>query len=302
MRNFSFSMLVLFILSSCTVDKTDYESEINTAVPEYFEFKEAASVIKGDYKISVEALNGTFYKGYNEIRLKIINVAATSGITAENVTFLPVISYTGNDWATCPHRHIPIYKEQGSYYSGYAVFTTESGTGTWELNIDFEKEGQKYEVSLPISVKEQVNKNRNMALFTGNDDKQYIIALIAPQKPRVSENELVAGIYQYNGDTEAFPTDPKSAYIEVEGYTLQLDPRMPEPSMGNHSSPNNRDLTQGMDGLYHGIVNYTMTGNWTLNFILLNTNGKIVRGTVVPPDFTPGTEGIKSELHIDILF
>lgn len=302
MRNFSFSMLVLFILSSCTVDKTDYESEINTAVPEYFEFKETASVIKGDYKISVEALNGTFYKGYNEIRLKIINVAAASGITAENVTFLPVISYTGNNWATCPHRHIPVYKEQGSYYSGYAVFTTESGTGTWELNIDFEKEGQKYEVSLPISVKEQVNKNRNMALFTGNDDKQYIIALIAPQKPRVSENELVAGIYQYNGDTEAFPTDPKSAYMEVEGYTLQLDPRMPEPSMGNHSSPNNRDLTQGMDGLYHGIVNYTMTGNWTLNFILLNTNGKIVRGTVVPPDFTPGTEGIKSELHIDILF
>lgn len=302
MRNFSFSMLVLFILSSCTVDKTDYESEINTAVPEYFEFKEAVSVIKGDYKVSVEALNGTFYKGYNEIRLKIINVAAASGITAENVTFLPVISYTGNNWTTCPHRHIPVYREQGSYYSGYAVFTTESGTGTWELNIDFEKEGQKYEVSLPISVKEQVNKNRNMALFTGNDDKQYIIALIAPQKPRVSENKLVAGIYQYNGDTEAFPTDPKSAYMEVEGYTLQLDPRMPEPSMGNHSSLNNRDLTQGMDGLYHGIVNYTMTGNWTLNFILLNTNGKIVRGTVVPPDFTPGTEGIKSELHIDILF
>ncbi len=302
MRNFSFSMLVLFILSSCTVDKTDYESEINTAVPEYFEFKEAASVIKGDYKISVEALNGTFYKGYNEIRLKILNVATASGTTTENVTFLPVISYTGNNWTTCPHRHIPVYREQGSYYSGYAVFTTESGTGTWELNIDFEKEGQKYEVSLPISVKEQVNKNRNMALFTGNDDKQYIIALIAPQKPRVSENELVAGIYQYNGDTEAFPTDPKSAYMEVEGYTLQLDPRMPEPSMGNHSSPNNSDLTQGMDGLYHGIVNYTMTGNWTLNFILLNTNGKIVRGTVVPPDFTPGTEGIKSELHIDILF
>jgi len=305
MRNFSFSMLVLFILSSCTVDKTDYESEINTAVPEYFEFKEAVSVIKGDYKISVEALNGTFYKGYNEIHLKIINIATASGITAENVTFLPVISYKGNNWATCPNRHIPIYKEQESYYSGYAVFTTESGTGTWELNIDFEKEGQKYKVSLPISVKEQVNKNRNMALFTGNDDKQYIIALIAPQKPRVSENELVAGIYQYNGEYDPetpLPEPSEPAYTEVKGYTLQLDPRMPEPSMGNHSSPNNRDLKQGEDGLYHGVVNYTMTGNWTLNFILLNTDGKIVKGTVVPPDFTPGVEGVKSELHIDILF
>jgi hypothetical protein len=77
---------------------------------------------------------------------------------------------------------------------------------------------------------------------------------------------------------------------------------MPEPSMGNHSSINNKDLTQQNDGLYHGVVNYTMTGNWTLNFIMLNQNGKILKGTEVPTDFTPGVEGVKSELYIDILF
>jgi len=45
-----------------------------------------------------------------------------------------------------------------------------------------------------------------------------------------------------------------------------------------------------------------MTGNWTLNFILTNSDGKIVMGTVVPTDFTPGIAGKKSDLHIDILF
>lgn len=305
MRNFSFSMLLFLILSSCTVDKTDYENEINTVVPEYFDFKEAASAIKGDYKVSVEALNGTFYKGYNEIRLKIIDIQTGSEITADKLTFLPVVSYTGSSRTTCPHSHVPVYKEQETYYSGYAVFTSESDKDSWELNISFEKGGQKYDVELPVSVKEQLNKNKNMTFFTGNDKKQYIIALVSPQKPKVSENELVAGIYEYSGvyDPEAPLQEPSGlTYIESEDYILQLDPRMPEPSMGNHSSPNNRDLTQGEDGLYHGIVNYTMTGNWTLNFILLNADGKIIKGTVVPPDFTPGTEGIKSDLYIDILF
>lgn len=45
-----------------------------------------------------------------------------------------------------------------------------------------------------------------------------------------------------------------------------------------------------------------MTGNLTLNFIMMNYKGRILKGTKVPADFTPGVEGVKSELHIDILF
>jgi hypothetical protein len=45
-----------------------------------------------------------------------------------------------------------------------------------------------------------------------------------------------------------------------------------------------------------------MTGNWTLNFIMQNQVSKILKGTIVPTTFTPGVEGVKSELHIDILF
>src|SRR5690606_20838826 len=122
----------------------------------------------------------------------------------------------------------------------------------------------------------------------------------APEKPLVGENELVAGIYKFNAPTSSpfrdFPDPSQFSYTEVNGYTLQLDPRMPEPSMGNHSSPNNEDLTQQSDGLYHGVVNYTMTGNWTLNFIMRDSNGRILKGTEVPTDFTPGKAGVKSEL------
>ncbi len=175
-----------------------------------------------------------------------------------------------------------------------------------ELSIGFTADGHHHAPKLPLLVRDQPNKNLNTTSFTGNDEEVYIIALVAPQRPKIAENELIAGIYKRNkpdGDPSGdVPDASQFSYTEVSDYTLQLDPRMPEPSMGNHSSTNNRDLTQADDGLYHGVVNYTMTGNWTLNFIMQNANGKIIKGTEVPTDFTPGVEGAKSELHINIFF
>jgi hypothetical protein len=199
-----------------------------------------------------------------------------------------------------------VYNSDEKYYSGYAVFTSESNPmGIWEVYISFTNNNQTFTVHQPVNVQVQTNKNLNMTSFTGNDGEQYFIALVAPQKPKVAVNELVAGIYKYNQPTTPagnFPDPSQFSYSEVSNHTLLLDPRMPEPSMGNHSSPNNLDLTQHTDGLYYGMVNYTMTGNWTLNFILRNPNGEVIKGTEVPTDFTPGIEGAKSELHIDILF
>lgn len=296
-----------FVALSCTKEKTDYEAEIDTEVTEHHEFKEAYAIHSDGYKISIEALNGTLYKGYNEIRLKITNSQTGGEANATAVTFLPIMANANGDDVSCPHRYDLIYRQGESYFSGYAVFTDESGTErTWELYISFTIAGQTHTAKQDISVQEQTNKNLNMTTFTGKDDQQYYIALVSPQKPKVGENKLVAGIYRYNKPTNPpsgdFPDASQFSYTEVSGFTLQLDPRMPEPSMGNHSSPNNKDLTQQDDGLYHGVVNYTMTGNWTLNFILLNQQGQILKGTVVPTDFTPGVEGVKSELHIDILF
>jgi len=296
-----------FVALSCTKEKTDYEAEIDTDVTEHHDFKEAYAINSNGYKISIEALNGTFYTGYNEIRLKITNSQTGGKANATAVTFLPIMSNANGDKTSCPHRYDLAYRQDKSYFSGYAVFTYESDTErTWKLYISFIIAGQTHTVNQDISVQQQTNKNLNMTTFMGKDEQQYFIALVAPQKPKVGENQLVAGIYRYekpaNPPSGNFPDASQFAYTEVSGYALQLDPRMPEPSMGNHSSPNNKDLMQQDDGLYHGIVNYTMTGNWTLNFMLSNQQGQILKGTVVPTDFTPGVEGVKSELYIDVLF
>lgn len=290
---------------SCTKEKTDYEAEIGTIVTEHDEFKVASTIDSYGYKISIEALNGTFYKGYNAIRLNITKSQSKEKVDLSEVTFIPIMTNAEGKQISCPHRYD--LQDKGSYFSGYAVFTDESlANEGWELYISFTIADQRYTIKQAVTVQEQPNKNLNMTTFTGTDDEQYFIALVSPQKPKIAENELVAGIYKFNKPINppsgSFPDPSQFSYTEVNGYTLQLDPRMPEPSMGNHSSPNNKDLTQQSDGLYHGLVNYTMTGNWTLNFILLNQNGQILKGTKVPEDFTPGVEGAKSELYIDILF
>lgn len=298
--------IILAVTTSCTLDKTDFEAEINRDVNEYFEFKEVTSLNSGNYKIIIETLNGTFYKGYNEIRLTIVNTHANQVLNSSKVTFLPILTDSDNNKTSCPHSYHLVYNSEEQYYSGYVVFTTISNPmENWGLYISFTDTNQIHTVNQLVSVQSQTNMNLNMTSFTGNDKEQYFIALVAPQKPKVAENKLVAGIYKYNQPTESartFPDPSQFLYSEVQDYTLLLDPRMPEPSMGNHSSLNNVGLTQQTDGLYSGVVNYTMTGNWTLNFMMLNQNGQIIKGTEVPTDFTPGIEGVKSELHIDILF
>lgn len=307
MKSFNFLVIALFLaLTSCTIDKTDYDAETGSQVPESYEFKEAVSFTSGNYKISIDALNGTFYKGYNELHVKVVNTQTNQNVSTSEITFLPILTNADGSKSSCPHKYNLAYDATNKYYTGYSVFTGESTTtASWKLYVSFTADNQKYEINKDVSVQKQNNKNLNMTAFTGNDGEQYFIALVSPQKPTVSENKLVAGIYKYNKPTTSagtFPDPTQFSYSEVTGFTLKLDPRMPEPSMGNHSSPNNKDLVQENDGLYHGVVNYTMTGNWTLNLIMMNQNGLILKGTVVPTDFTPGIEGVKSELYIDTLF
>ncbi|WP_158963405.1 FixH family protein [Myroides fluvii] len=298
MKKFIYLLAALFVVTACTVEKTDYEAETTITVPDNQEFKEVFSIEKTPYKISVEALQGHLYQGYNEVRLRIFQTDANQVVEEAKATFLPFLTLSQGSKESCPNLYELAYQKQGQYYKGYTVFTKTSKEGTWQVLIQLELQGQKIELTQTILIEEQSNKNLNMTSFIGQDQEEYSIALVAPMQPKVAENALVAGIFKKN--KTAVTLD--QAYQMVDDYTLYLDPRMPEPSMGNHSSPNNRNLIQKEDGFYHGVVNYTMTGNWTLNFILQNQQGRILKGTKVPLDFTPGIEGVKSELYLDILF
>lgn len=302
MKTFIYLGIACFILTACTMDKTDYEAETNIEVPDNQVFKEVFSAENEAYIVRVEALEGQLYQGYNEVRVHVLDSQTKQAIEDATVTLLPMHLTAGEKEESCPHSPEWVYQPQDKYYQGYCVFTQEGAKGAWVLVLQVEGTAMQFQKMEPIEVKHQSNMNLNMTTFIGQDQEEYLIALVAPIQPKVAENILVAGIFKRNITVDANSEALTQAYLPVENYTLLLDPRMPEPSMGNHSSPNNRDLVQRKDGFYQGVVNYTMTGNWTLNFILQNNQGRILKGTKVPTDFTPGVAGVKSELFIDILF
>jgi hypothetical protein len=105
-------------------------------------------------------------------------------------------------------------------------------------------------------------------------EKRYVVTLVEPLKPKIGANEITAYIH---GRQDA------NTYPEVANFKLKLDPRMP--SMENHSSPNNVDLTwDTTDKIYRGTVNFTMTGYWKLNLILQNQQGETLYGNAVTDD------------------
>ena len=100
------------------------------------------------------------------------------------------------------------------------------------------------------------------------------MALIDPTNPKVAVNDMSAAL---------FKMESMMNFVPVTGYSISLDPRMP--SMGNHGSPNNVNLTGlGTNGLYHGKLSLTMTGYWKINLQLLNATGEIVKGEQITED------------------
>ena len=79
----------------------------------------------------------------------------------------------------------------------------------------------------------------------------------------------------------------------VENYTIMLDPRMP--GMGNHTSPNNTDLSFE-NSIYNGDLSLTMTGYWVLNLKLMNNENVLLKGEDVTE------EHIQSSLYLELEF
>lgn len=69
------------------------------------------------------------------------------------------------------------------------------------------------------------------------------------------------------------------------------------PAMGNHSSPNNTDLSQsGTPGFYKGKLSLSMTGYWQINMQVFNATKEIIKGESISYDHQ------ESSLYFDFEF
>lgn len=213
-------------------------------------------------------------QGYNEIKLRIKNIATGQYEKNAQVTWLPLM-HMSMMTHSCPNSTVEKVTTDGTLYKGYIVFQmTQNDTEYWDLKIDYIINGTTYTatsiINVPASAKRKVNT------FTGIDGIKYIVAYIEPLQPKVAVNNMTVGVWKMQ-DMMTFSV--------VDGYTVKIDPRMP--SMGNHSSPNNINPTQSVaGGLYNGKMALTMTGYWKINLQLATSDGTIVKGEAITETVT----------------
>ncbi|MDT0295120.1 hypothetical protein ACFQ3R_04735 [Mesonia ostreae] len=229
------------------------------------------------YEISAEGHTLQMYSekeqlevGYNEISILIKDLETNQYVTNASPTWMPMMNMETMSHSA-PHTLLN-NSEENSVYKAYIVFQMPNNDSErWELKLDYTFKEQVLEKIIDLDVVSPIDGLKKTQVFTGSDETRYIMAYVNPKKFQVAQNEFEMVLYKME-NMNTFPV--------VEDYKITLDPRMP--SMGNHSSPNNQDLTYNIaTQKYEGVLSLTMTGYWKINLKLLNENDEVLKGEEV---------------------
>jgi hypothetical protein len=272
------SLVMVTILASCS---SDNETPATNELEGLTKFKEIANTT---HTIELYKNGSGLEQGFNAIALKIKDKTTNQYIENATITWTPVMHMTMMTHS-CPKSAIDMTSTDKSVYKGYIVFQmAQNTTEYWDLKIDYTINGSSYTVTSVIDV--PASAKQRVSTVTGSDNVKYVVAYVEPSSPKVGVNDMKALVFKMQ-DMMTFPA--------VDGYSLKLDPRMP--SMGNHSSPNNVDLSQtAATGFYNGKLSLTMTGYWKLNLQLVNASGTVLKGEAITDAVTA------SSLYFEIEF
>lgn len=262
LKNLTLILLVLFV-ASCSSDEPEVaplnELQGLTLVQE----------MKNDsHSVELYTSTGTLVQGYNAITLRIKDKITGVYVTNATVNWMPLM-HMASMQHSCPYSELSKTTGKESLYNGYIVFQMpQNDMEYWTLKVNFTVNGTEYTIEETINV--PAPSKRTVNSFTGADGSKYVLALIEPKAPKVAVNTITAAL---------FKMESMMSYPVVDNYTIKIDPRMP--GMGNHGSPNNVNLTQAEDGLYHGKLSLTMSGYWKINLQLLNAENEVIKGEQV---------------------
>lgn len=270
--------LLILISFSCFVSCSKKDDPVITNDPDGLTL--VTTLTNDTHKIALYTASGKFQTGYNEVYIRIKNIQGSNESNA-GMTWTPLMHMMGMTHS-CPASAIT--KQSNGIYKGYIVFQM-AGTEDeyWDLTLNYTIGDVAYTVTDKIAVSESAK--RVVETFQGSDNIRYVLALVNPAKPAVAVNDISAVLYKMESMT---------SFVVVNDYTIKIDPRMT--GMGNHTSPNNVDLTQGTDGMYYGKLSLTMTGYWKINLQLADATQAIVKGEAV----TATNEG--SSIYFELEF
>ena len=272
-KNILVAAVAAVALVSCSKDDKKEEKTDTPVAP-----KTVAEQKVDTYKVRLQSPTGTFVMGYNDVSLSIVD-ATGKEVAVEAATFTPWMDmFKGDDKGgfskeimhthTCPHTALA---KEGNVWHSKVLFQMKTApSGVWFAKVTFKVGGKEYKTDrLDFTVVEQTNKAlgkvRNFRVFTegGNPKGQkHIYAVIAPEQPKVGENDLVLGIWKMQSK-ESFP--------EVEGLTVEVAVR---DATGKELSTTTLSYK---DKFYRGKVTYPKAGAYILAYTLKDAQGNVVQ-------------------------
>lgn len=259
-----FAILILSVsFVSCSDENDENPGEPNPVegLNKIYEFPSA------DHSVEIYSEKTTLEVGYNEISIRIKDMSSDKYVTNAEANWMPMM-HMETMQHSAPHSTLS-NSEESSVYKGYIVFQMAgNSTEYWDVTLNYNLNGQQITETRQVSVTEPADGLKKVQVFMGSDDNRYVLAYVNPKAPQVAINDFQVVLYKME-DMMTFPI--------VENYKITVDPRMP--GMGNHSSPNNVDLTyNAATKMYNGKLSLTMTGYWKVNLKLLNQNGEVLKG------------------------
>lgn len=257
--------IVLLSISfvGCSNDNDEVQVEENPVegLNKIYEFPSS------DHTVEIYSEKSSLEVGYNEISIRIKDLGANEYITNAEASWMPMMHMEMMEHSA-PHSMLS-NTENNSVYKGHIVFQMPGNdTEYWEITLNYNMNGQPMTATHRVSVTQPADALKKVQVFMGSDDNRYVLAYVNPKNPQVAINDIQAVLYKME-NMMSFPI--------VENYKITVDPRMP--GMGNHSSPNNEDLTYNTaTKIYEGKLSLTMTGYWKVNLKLLNQNGEVLKG------------------------
>jgi hypothetical protein len=278
---------LVLLLASCGKE----EVKVSTSATEVIGLYKVDSLKKGDYTFYVFKKDTGYFKvGYNEIYIQLKNNTTGKYIEDANLSWKALMHMTDMSHA-CPYSAISKVANTKTLYKGYFIFIMGSDDmDYWEITYDYVKGTDTLaEVTNRPYVVNPTGRLRYKR-FLGSDAAYYYAVLVNPTElnVQVGTNDITAYLYK---QVDMYTFNP------VKNYTIEIDPRMPDPSMGNHTSPYNVNLKYDSSAdIYKGKLNLTMTGYWKINLIVKNSANTVIKGDSIKGSTTA------SSLYFEIEF
>jgi hypothetical protein len=261
-------MLSALALSFAACSKNKVAADANQNDPAAGYIKISSYTLSGtSVRVDVYQQYDSLFVGYNPLYFKLTDTTTDQMIDHASIHIDPTMNM-GTTTHSCPVDQ-PVYQDSVRLYQAGISFimssdaTTDMGTNMdmgmgWTLPTAITLNGSTYNDTLAVSVKDMGTGKQFIRSAEASDGNTYYLVLVHPwQKEQVvGMNDLEVVVYKMNSMFD-FPA--------ADDLSLSFVPTMP--SMG-HSSPNNVDPGSIGNGHYSGKVNFTMTGDWQLDFTI----------------------------------